>query len=286
MQSQLATKANADDVTALGGDVNGVKSDLATTNNNLQMARGELGTLIAKNHDQIDELRRMGERDYFEFTSAGKGNKSKAGSLMIELRGTNIKKNQFTVDLYVDDMRLEKKNRSVDEPIYFYTQGTRVSPRTGCEPGRQGQSGRLRERPEGAAHGTSSASSKRDRRVNLERDSQVPPRSARGSHRRAGPSALPVFFRRRATSAQRERFHYDDPSYMIHTAGHFCPPRIYAPPGNRRSLSSSWTATKIVAVGRATRSRYRQARPGGKQTASRSCPALWMYTFTAPAATM
>jgi hypothetical protein len=125
VQSQLATKANADDVTALGGDVNGVKSGLDATNNNLQMARGELGTLIAKNHDEIDELRRLGERDYYEFTLTGKGNKSKAGSLMIELRGTNPKRNQFTVNLYVDDKRLEKKNRAVDEPIYFYTQGTR-----------------------------------------------------------------------------------------------------------------------------------------------------------------
>jgi hypothetical protein len=126
VQTQLATKANADDVTALGGDVNGVKGDLATTNNNLQMARGELGTLIAKNHDEIDELRRMGERDYYEFNISGKGNKSKAGSLMIELRGTNPKRSQFTLDLLVDDMRLEKKNRAVDEPIYFYTQGTRA----------------------------------------------------------------------------------------------------------------------------------------------------------------
>ena len=125
VQTQLATKANADDVTALGGDVNGVKSGLDATNNNLQMARGELGTLIAKNHDQIDELRRLGERDYYEFTLTGKGNKSKAGSLMIELRGTNPKRNQFTVNLYVDDKRLEKKNRAVDEPIYFYTSGTR-----------------------------------------------------------------------------------------------------------------------------------------------------------------
>jgi hypothetical protein len=125
VQSQLATKANADDVTVLGGDVNGVKTGLDATNNNLQLARGELGTLIAKNHDEIDGLRRLGERDYFEFTLAGKGNKSKAGSLMIELRGTNPKKNQFTVNLYVDDKRLEKKNRPVDEPIYFYTPGTR-----------------------------------------------------------------------------------------------------------------------------------------------------------------
>ena len=126
VQSQLATKANADDVSALGTDVNGVKSDLQTTNNNLQMARGELGTLIAKNHDEIDELRRLGERDYYEFTISGKGNKSKAGSLMIELRGTNPKRSQFTVDLIVDDKRLEKKNRAADEPIYFYTQGTRA----------------------------------------------------------------------------------------------------------------------------------------------------------------
>jgi hypothetical protein len=126
VESELGTKASASDVTALGGDVNGVKTGLDATNNNLQMARGELGTLIAKNHDEIDELRRLGERDYYEFTISGKGNKSKAGNLMIELRGTNPKKSQFTVDLVVDDKRLEKKDRSVDEPIYFYTQGARA----------------------------------------------------------------------------------------------------------------------------------------------------------------
>jgi hypothetical protein len=126
VQSELDTKASTSDLTALGGDVDGVKTGLETTNGNLQMARGELGTLIAKNHDEIDELRRLGERDYYEFTISGKGNKSKAGSLMIELRGTNPKRSQFTVDLIVDDKRLEKKDRSIDEPIYFYTQGARA----------------------------------------------------------------------------------------------------------------------------------------------------------------
>ena len=86
----------------------------------------EFGTLIARNHDEIDELRRVGERDYVEFTLTGKGNRSKVGDLMVELRVTNVKKNQFTVALYVDDLRLEKKNRAIDEPIYFYTRGTRV----------------------------------------------------------------------------------------------------------------------------------------------------------------
>ena len=126
VQSELATKANADDLKSLGGDVNGVKSDLESTKNNLDMTRTEFGTLIARNHDEIDQLRRVGERDYFEFTLTGKGNRSKVGDLMVELRGTNVKKSQFTVALYVDDMRLEKKNRAIDEPIYFYTRGTRM----------------------------------------------------------------------------------------------------------------------------------------------------------------
>ena len=126
VQSELARKANLDDVKSLGGDVNGVKSDLASTRNNLEMTRTEFGTLIARNHDEIDELRRVGERDYAEFTLTGKGTRSKVGDLMVELRGTNVKKNQFSVALYVDDLRLEKKDRAIDEPIYFYSMGTRV----------------------------------------------------------------------------------------------------------------------------------------------------------------
>lgn len=125
VQNDLATKANAADVTTLGGDLTGVKSDLETTKNGLQMTRGEFGTLIARNHDEIDQLRRMGERDYYEFTVNGKGQRSKVGNVSLEVRGTDVKKNLFTVALYVDDMRLEKKNRSVDEPIYFYTRGSR-----------------------------------------------------------------------------------------------------------------------------------------------------------------
>src|SRR5438309_6666695 len=113
---KLAGKANLDDVKALGGDINGVKSDLASTRSNLDMTRTEFGTLIARNHDEIDELRRVSERDYVEFTLTGKGNRSKVGDFMVELRGTNVKKNQFTVALYVDDLRLEKKNRAIDEP--------------------------------------------------------------------------------------------------------------------------------------------------------------------------
>jgi hypothetical protein len=124
VNGQLATKASQDDVNKLGTDVVGVKTDLETTQNNLNMARGEFGTLIAKNHDEIEELRRLGERDYYEFTITKKGQREKVGDLMVELRGVNPKHNQFSVAIFADDQRYDKNNRSVDEPIYFFTHGS------------------------------------------------------------------------------------------------------------------------------------------------------------------
>jgi len=126
VQSELATKARADDLKSLGGDVNDVKGRLESTKNNLDSTRTEFGTLIARNHDEIDELRRMGERNYVDFTLNGKGDRSKVGDVLVELRGTNVKKNQFTIALYVDDLRVEKKDRAINEPIFFYTRGTRA----------------------------------------------------------------------------------------------------------------------------------------------------------------
>src|SRR5579871_2165131 len=127
VNTQLATKANAEDVNKLSGDVTGVKSDLDATKNNLQMARSEMGTLIARNHDEIDQLRRMGQRDYYEFTIQRKAGPQRVGSIQVELRDTNTKKNQFTINVLADDKNFEKKNRSVNEPIFFYTGGTRAA---------------------------------------------------------------------------------------------------------------------------------------------------------------
>jgi len=126
VNGQLATKASTDDVNKLGTDVNGVRTDLDATKNNLNMTRGEFGTLIAKNHDEVEELRRLGERDYYEFTINNKKDRQKVGSLMVQLQSVNQKKNTYTVSLFVDDSRFEKKNRSVDEPIYFFQHGSRT----------------------------------------------------------------------------------------------------------------------------------------------------------------
>jgi hypothetical protein len=128
LNGQLATKASVDDVNKVGTDVDGVKTDLEAAKNSLNMTRGEFGTLIAKNHDEIDELRRLGERDYYEFTINKKGQREKVGDMMVELRGVNPKRNIYTVALYVDDARYDKKNRSVNEPIYFFTRGNGHAP--------------------------------------------------------------------------------------------------------------------------------------------------------------
>lgn len=125
MKAELATKASADDVTKLNTDVTGVKGDLDATKNSIQMARSEMGTLIARNHDEIDQLRRTGQRDYFEFTVQRKGGATKVGSIQLVLKDTNPRKNQYTINVLADDNNFEKKNRSVNEPIFFYTGGTR-----------------------------------------------------------------------------------------------------------------------------------------------------------------
>jgi chromosome segregation ATPase len=124
VKTQLATKATTDDLNTVNGSVNNVKTDLESTKNDLKMARSELGTLIARNHEEIDVLRRMGERDYVEFTVDGKNKPQKVGAFTIELRSVDTKKNKFTVALTVDDTRTEKKDRTVDEPVVFYPRGS------------------------------------------------------------------------------------------------------------------------------------------------------------------
>ena len=124
VKGELATKATADEVKTVDTKVVGVKSDLDATRNDLKMARSEIGTLIARNHDEIDQLRRLGERDYLEFTISGKNKPQKVGNVTVELKGVNEKRNQYSVAMIVEDKRFEKKNRALNEPILFYTSGT------------------------------------------------------------------------------------------------------------------------------------------------------------------
>ena len=119
-KTELATKASTDEVKSVDGKVDGVRTDLSGTQNDLKMARSELGTLIAKNHEDVEQLRRLGERDYIEFTIDAKNKPQKVGAFVVELRGTNPAKKRFNVALVVDDSRIEKKNLPVNEPVFFH----------------------------------------------------------------------------------------------------------------------------------------------------------------------
>lgn len=126
VKGELATKATSDDLKNVDTKVGGVRTDLDSTREDLKMARSDLGTLIARNHDEIDQLRRLGERDYVEFSIAGKNKPQKVGNVTVELKGVNQKRNQYTVAMTVEDKRFEKKNRALNEPVFFYVSGTRV----------------------------------------------------------------------------------------------------------------------------------------------------------------
>ncbi len=127
VHTELATKATSDDVKSVDTKVVSVKTDLDATREDLKMARSEMGTLIARNHDEIDQLRRLGEREYVEFTLSGKNKPEKVGNITVELKSVNGKRNQYTLAMTVEDKRFEKKNRSLNEPIFFYTTGTHLA---------------------------------------------------------------------------------------------------------------------------------------------------------------
>lgn len=126
VHSELAAKASAEEVKTVDTRVSQVSTDLTKTISDLNMARSELGTLIARNHDEIDLLRRKGERDYLEFTIAGKNQPQKVGNVTIELKGTNDKKNRANMVVTVEDKRYEDKNRMTNQPLIFYTTDSHI----------------------------------------------------------------------------------------------------------------------------------------------------------------
>ena len=126
LQEELAQKADQQQVGALNQDVSAQRNDLDNTKkaldsvrSDLGMARSEMGTLIARNHDDIEQLRKMGERDYFEFTAKRKVPARVAG-VGLTLTKSNVKRHQFNMDMLIDDVKVEKKSRTINEPIFFY----------------------------------------------------------------------------------------------------------------------------------------------------------------------
>jgi len=131
LKQELDQKADQQQVGALSQDVSTTKTDLDTTKNNvstlasdLGMARSEMGTLIARNHDDIEYLRKLGDREYFEFTLS-KNQLAKVAGVSLTLKKTNVKRYRFNVDTLVDDIQVERKDCTINSPVYFYVNGSK-----------------------------------------------------------------------------------------------------------------------------------------------------------------
>ncbi|MGH9326280.1 MAG: hypothetical protein ACRD2B_06275 [Terriglobia bacterium] len=125
LQQAIAQKADQQQVGALTQDVSSTKTDLASTKktvtvlaSDLGMARSNLGTLIATNHQDIMALQKLGQRDYFEFTLDQNQRKTVAG-VALTLKHANTRHHTYNVDMFYNDIKITRKNLAIDQPIFF-----------------------------------------------------------------------------------------------------------------------------------------------------------------------
>jgi hypothetical protein len=75
--------------------------------------------LIATNGKELAALRALGERNYVEFKLAKEKTPRKVGDIQMRLKAADPKKNRYTVEVIADDKMVEKKDKTINEPVQF-----------------------------------------------------------------------------------------------------------------------------------------------------------------------
>ena len=121
--------------TEVGGakkDIEATKTDLEATKGKLERSLGDMNVmsgLIARSRDDLDELRRRGDRNYYEFTIVRSKSPQRVGPVQMSLNKTDPKKAKYTITVVADDRTIEKKDKTSGEPVQFYVKGTsRMAP--------------------------------------------------------------------------------------------------------------------------------------------------------------
>jgi septal ring factor EnvC (AmiA/AmiB activator) len=131
-ESEEKIGAVATDVTGAKKDIEATRTDLEATKSKLDRATGDMGVmsgLIAKNHDDLEELRRRGDRNYYEFAIQKAKTPQRVGPVQIAVNKTDAKKSKYTMTVLVDDKSIEKKDKTAGEPVQFYVKGSaRLTP--------------------------------------------------------------------------------------------------------------------------------------------------------------
>lgn len=105
-------------------EIAGTRDAVARTRQELEHSlastRDELSGRIAKTHEEVEALRQLGERNYYEFTVPKSRQFHRVGPLSLALRKTNVKRQTYEVELIVDDYKLKKKDVNLYEPILIH----------------------------------------------------------------------------------------------------------------------------------------------------------------------
>jgi hypothetical protein len=109
----------------VSGEVTGLKKDLVATREDwgrqLVDVKNGLSERIAKNSSELAELRKKGDRDYFEFDILKNSKQpfKRVADIQLALLKTDAKNHKYNLAIEVDDQRLEKKDRTANEPVQF-----------------------------------------------------------------------------------------------------------------------------------------------------------------------
>lgn len=110
----------------LGGaksDIESTKKDLEATKGRLEGTIGDLGVhsgLIARNREELEELKRLGERNIFEFTLRKSKKPTRVGPVQLALTKVNSKNYRYTMTVFANDKSIQKRDKTVNEPVQFY----------------------------------------------------------------------------------------------------------------------------------------------------------------------
>jgi len=109
------------EVTKVAANLDETKKDLADSRREITDVRSSLSAQIARNSGELADLRKKGERDFFEFDlpKPKKNEMTRVADVQLQLRKTDPKKAKYDVLIQVDDSKLEKKDRTANEPVQF-----------------------------------------------------------------------------------------------------------------------------------------------------------------------
>ena len=138
-QLTQAQRENEEKIGAVATEVGGAKKDIEATKTDLEATKGKLerslgdmnvmSGLIAHNRDDLEDLRRRGDRNYYEFSLQKSKNAQRVGPVQMSLNKTDPKKAKYTVTVIADDKTIEKKDKTSGEPVQFYVKGSsRMAP--------------------------------------------------------------------------------------------------------------------------------------------------------------